>query len=142
MESNDIYLHISSDSSQDYFPWNTNSNFTIKLPFYLTLEEGQWEVALVQIRCPNSKTRTPVLIKTDIIYDSIYQNDMIPILRWMELTTRTKHYDVQLPFYHTLKKKDIDKVSLKIDTLENQAHFFSNSQAVKCVLHFRKKKKE
>ena len=142
MESNDIYLHLSSETSRDYFPWNTNSNFTTKLPFHLTLDPSRWEVALLQIRCPASKAKSQILIKSDIIYDVIYQQDMIPILRWMEINTRTKLYDIQVPFYHTLKKKDINQITIKIENPDRQAHSFSNSQAVQCVLHFRKKKKE
>ena len=91
MESRDIYLHIASNNSLHLFPWNTNTNFTVQLPSKLWLEKDQWEVALMQIRCPASKTRTEIFIKTDIIYDSIDGPHMTPILRWMDIVTRAKH---------------------------------------------------
>ena len=142
MESKDIYLHVASNNSLDYFPWNTNNNFTVKLPSKLSLDQGLWEVALMQIRCPASKTKSQIFIKTDIIYDGIDGHNMSPILRWMEITTRAKHYDVQLPFYHTIRKKHIDEISFKIESTDSQAHSFNNSRAVQCVLHIRQKNKE
>ena len=47
-----FYLVLPSDSSLEYFPDNTNSRFTVRLPRYIHLEENDWEACLVHISYP------------------------------------------------------------------------------------------
>ena len=49
-----FYLVLPSDSSLEYFPNNTNSRFTVRLPQYIHLKENDWEASLVHISYPRS----------------------------------------------------------------------------------------
>lgn len=43
---------LPSDSSLEYFPNNTSSRFTVRLPKYIHLQENDWDAALVHISYP------------------------------------------------------------------------------------------
>ena len=46
-----FYIRLPSNSSHDYYPDNTTSSFTTKLPDELNLN-GRWEVGLKEIQYP------------------------------------------------------------------------------------------
>ena len=51
MDNDNFYMHLPSNSSENYFPHNTISRYTTKLP--QTIEfDGQWEVGLAEIMIP------------------------------------------------------------------------------------------
>ena len=52
MSSNNIRLVLPSDSSFEYFPDNTTSNFSVKLPTPVHLTD-QWEIGLDEVILPN-----------------------------------------------------------------------------------------
>ncbi len=49
-----FYLTLPSNSSADYFPDNTLTNYFTKLPRAIDLTGGQWEVGLVEIQYPHT----------------------------------------------------------------------------------------
>ena len=48
-----FYLTLPSNSSMDYHPENTLTNFVTRLPTVIDLE-GSWEVALMEIQYPHT----------------------------------------------------------------------------------------
>lgn len=53
MTEREFYITLSSDSSLQYYPNNTTSRFTVKLPKALRLDE-EWTVGLCEVQFPNS----------------------------------------------------------------------------------------
>lgn len=51
---NQMYLTLPSNSSMNYFPNNTLTNFKIKLPKEIDLETEIWEVGLSEIQFPHT----------------------------------------------------------------------------------------
>ena len=48
-----FYLTLPSNSSMDYFPDNTLTHFTTRLPQMIDLD-GSWEIGLAEIQYPHS----------------------------------------------------------------------------------------
>jgi hypothetical protein len=48
-----FYLTLPSNSSMDYIPDNTLTNFTTRLPQMMDLD-GSWEIGLAEIQYPHS----------------------------------------------------------------------------------------
>ena len=49
----ELYLTLPSDSSMEYFPDNTVTEFHVKLPHTIDLP-GEWEVVLAEISYPSN----------------------------------------------------------------------------------------
>ena len=136
MASN-YYVYLSSQCSNQYFPDNTPAQFTSLLPKQLMFT-GSWEVALLQFQYPSStKKSAQVNIHTDIISDVLYEDNMLPVLRRLSITSKGKLVSVNVPFYIPVKKDHVDSISLHILNDKGQLHSFAN-QPVRCTLHFRK----
>ena len=135
-----MYVYVSSDCSSDYFEGNTNSKFTSLLPQKLELE-GDWEVALLQIQYSSSNKSIRINVQTDVISDVIFENNMLPILRQINLSSKGKFTTVNYPFYLPVRKHHVDKISIHIVNQEEETHSFANSKPVRCTLHFRKCRK-
>ena len=131
-----MYVFLSSDCSKEYFPSNTPSNFTCILPKRMELS-GNWEVALMQIEYPSSAQSARVNVYTDIINNVMYGDDMIPILRRINVLAKGKFININVPFYMPLNKDYIDQISIHIMGDTKVTHSFS-SYPLKCTLHFRK----
>ena len=56
----DFYLTLPSDSSMDYFPDNTMTEFRVKLPHTIHLS-GDWEVGLAEISYPVNWSNIPAV---------------------------------------------------------------------------------
>ena len=56
----DFYLTLPSDSSMDYFPDNTLTEFRVKLPHTIHLS-GDWEVGLAEISYPVNWSNIPAV---------------------------------------------------------------------------------
>jgi len=52
MNSRRFYLTLPSNASMNLFPDNTAAQYTIKLPRPITLDGGDWEVALTELSVP------------------------------------------------------------------------------------------
>lgn len=48
-------VNLSSTNSEKYFPENTATNFTVRLPYKIQLQ-GEWQVALTEIHYPQTWT--------------------------------------------------------------------------------------
>ena len=130
------YVYLSSSTSQEYFAANTAANFTNILPKKLELQ-GSWEVALLQIHYPPSSKGQFVKIQTDIASDVIYEDNMLPVLRRIPITTKGKLYTPSYPFYIPVKKDHVDRISISIINDQGQFPSFTK-KPVRCTLHFRK----
>ena len=49
-EMKDFFMYVSSTDNKELFPEITGSKFTVELPKYLHLPEGEWYSALQDIR--------------------------------------------------------------------------------------------
>ena len=94
----------------------------------------------MQIKYPPSKRSTLVNLKANIISDAIFHDKMLPILRQMQLSGKSKHVNIIRPLYVNVNQSHVDKISIHIVDLQGVTHSFSNTNTVNCVLHFRKKK--
>ena len=137
MSTQEMYVYLSSDSSLQYHKGNSPSNFTSYLPQKLIFD-GEWEVGLVQILFPQSDKSMHVNILSNVVCDSLYENNMLPILRWMNLSRKGKFVTIDHPLYISVCKDHVDNISICIKNLTGEVHSFKVNEPVRCVLHFRK----
>lgn len=78
-----MYLYISSDQGQEYFPENNSSSFKVKLPKTLYFPKNQsWFISLMDIQVPKLKDPTVpyVLITSSVCDTSIVEQGFKPVL--------------------------------------------------------------
>ena len=132
-----MYVYLSSKCSSQYFEDNSSSHFTSLLPQNLILE-GEWEVALIQLQYPKSDKNTAVIIQTDVAADIVFENNMLPVIKHVNLSSKGKFQTFNYPYYVTVRRSHVDKINIHITDLQGKNHSFNNSEPVRCTLHFRK----
>ena len=131
----DFYLYVSSGDSLWIFPRNKGNDFSIELPRYLNLE-GNWEVAIVELKVSGDLGDRDFYVKSDLIQpDPLYGNT---ILRraWV----KNKNYQTRyaFPFYHPLTSRNVKRFNV---TLEPVNSYWTGIPAIHCslTLHFKRK---
>ena len=132
----EVYMYLSSDSSNAYYANNTAGQFTVLLPEPLDLD-GAWEAALIQFQNPGITTSKQVIILLDIIEDIIFENNKKPIVRRCFLSNQKELITFDSKFYKAIKNSHVDRISIRILDDEGRIVTFAE-QNLKCTLHLRK----
>ena len=133
-----MYVYLSSNCSKEYFPLNNSSEFTTLLPQKLDFK-GKWEVALLQIQYPPSNSSakySKVNVHADFINDVIFEDNMNPILRRINISHKGKFLNINDPYYVSINKDHVDKMTIHIINDDGITHSFTKNP-LKCTLHFR-----
>lgn len=135
----ELYLFLSSEDSLQFFPFNTNTNFTSRLPQRLTLP-GLWHVSLIQLQLPTlANTEANDIRSIDILCDlvdhSTADGQKKPILR--RVPKGIENHEFVNPLYLPINQHDIDRVHIRIRGNNNTTLSFE-SQPTSCTLHLRR----
>lgn len=116
--TNERYIYVQSDESDDYFDDNKTFRFKIhlQLPLYL---EGFWKVALVDFHAREKKTTTKassgLYIYSDLCGESIVKGEERPLLRRLEKNKKNEwDYNLDTPYYLPVKKKELREFDIHI----------------------------
>ena len=129
----ELFFFLDSRDSTEYFPFNTASNFTVKLPSYVMLE-GSWTIGLVDIKIPTIDESAEVEyldVFCDITNESVASERKLPILRRVK-----KNANDWISFnpilYFPLKMREFDRMRIYIKSDKNGTLSF-DSQPMVCT---------
>ena len=127
MIENDFYLTLLSNSSMKYFPNNTTTNFTTKLPKSLKLD-GHWTMSLVEFQYPCSMLTVQEgenIIDTSDIHVKLLKGDsesgVIVSYDHEEAMTNRRKYTIPATNYDSIS--DIIKALNSIEFLKGKVVF-------------------
>ena len=135
----DFYLFLASNDSTDYYPNNSPTHFSVKLPETIHLSGREpWMCALRQFQC---KTRSPtnIYVLCDAIEDSFALGRKLPVLQRLPKQVRNRvveSFDASLCFKVTRHALNTITVYIKDEQMETVS--FAEEQA-NCTLHFFRK---
>ena len=121
-----MYITLSSNSDDKYFPDNTLTHFFNKLPTPLNLDQGNWEVGLAEIQYP-------------INWYNIQTQDI-----WMYFSLPEEREYIIIPTGHYRNKRAFIKLlnskihSIKKKTLKDAVHFHYDSITQKAAISRKK----
>lgn len=133
MEEN-FYLTLLSNSSMEYFPENTTTKFSTKLPKSLILE-GEWYIGVVEIQYPCTMytvresenviyTSKWIMIPDEDIISLVHYRSHIPAMNYDSIqhlvAELNKHTDTQLMFNYDEIKSQVSVLCMDnaIDVLK------------------------
>ena len=105
----EFYLTLPSNSSMEYYPENTLTSFTTRLPNSISLE-GDWDVGLVEIQYPHNWYNIPEDIQKRTFTLKISEN------RTNQINT---HFSIDKGYYPTITHV-VDTIAKKINNATNQ----------------------
>ena len=138
----DHFIYLSSDDSEEFFPDNKPSHFTVKLPGTLKLS-GKWVCAITEIVYhPMFKGVRPtsLYICSDIVEASYGCDSLLPILRRIAVpgSLNTKSI-LAFPqnFYVPVTQDEIQYITINIkDEILEEPSF--EVEPFNCTLHLHK----
>ena len=104
-----IFLNIHWYDSTDVYKLNRPDNFTFDLPSVLTVNTGQWEVAVLDFKL-KSNTKNPIYLLTDICEDNYIHGTLLPVLRRLD----TKSGSFSFPQFIKVNKQEIQSIKLQL----------------------------
>ena len=124
-----MFLYLGWRDSIKTHRSNKPYNFIVDLPKTLLLE-GEWEVALTDIKIKASK-RVSFYILTDFCEESIVKGSQRSVLRRVD----DKFGIYPLPYYVKVIKSEIQRV--RVIVLDQNLDFFELTE-INCTLHLRR----
>ena len=125
MESNSLYLFLSSDDSKNYHPDNVGHTFTVELPARVKLG-GTWEVAICDIHTQDPLSET-VYLYSDISEYNYIKNSLEPVLRMI----------FPVRYYVLVRPKTLGRIKVYIrDRAKNIPNTLS--ERVELTLHLKR----
>jgi hypothetical protein len=145
--SDQFYVTLFSNASQNLYPENTIGAFTVELARPIDLN-GNWEVGLCEFTCPPRKVDTLNdfstvgnnigLIYCDLISPQLVGSSLIRCLRTYIYPTTDCQYEFQNVYYLPVERQRINNIRIEILTTEGRKVVFrSGKTPSKLVLHFR-----
>lgn len=140
MDEDQFYVHLYSNSSDQYFPDNKPYDFTSMLPEPISLH-GRWFCALTEIEYTRKNTNddTPLhlAIFADICKASITGNEKTTLLRHIPLTRGQRIlYAPASTNYVVVSKCDIDRIHVWIRCPDSSPEALFESKPSRVTLHF------
>lgn len=125
------YLFLSSANSSDYFPFNTHSDFTVRLTERLHFP-GNWECTLIDIFFPR-KLQTDVVIYCDLCEQSFINNTKLPVLRTVQNGYFRQFDSFQQLVNIPIARSETQQIRIYITTITGEDPSFID-QSVHCTL--------
>ena len=115
-EMDEYYLHLSSEDYTNLFPQNTEDWFTVQLPNEITLGEGRWKIALIDIKVKDIAAKWDFYVICSLC--DIDQVHNVQILRrvWVKGSKKSYQDNFDFPFYVPIKTESIKTFSIVIQT--------------------------
>ena len=139
--SDQSYVTLFSNASQDLYPENTIGAFTFELaqPIHLG-PNTNWEVGLCEFTCPDAIGKGTGLISCDLISPQCVGSSLGRCLRtYVYPSPERQRGRFENVYYVPAEKQKITNISVEILTLEGEQVKFENSETPsRLVLHFRK----
>ena len=135
----DFYVFLASNDSIDYYPNNSPTHFSVKLPETIHLSGGgQWMCALRQFQC---KTRSPtnLYVLCDAIEDSVALCRKLPLLQRIsrcKYNRVVQSFDASLCFKVTRYALNTITIYIRDAQLETVS---LTEEPTNCTLHFFRK---
>ena len=133
---NDFYLYVSSTDSRWIYPGNTANDFTIELPRYLNLE-GNWEIALVELRVTGDLDGRDFYVKSDLLQpDPIYSERILRRV-WVKNKSKNVETRYKVPFYRSITSRNVKRFNVTLKPVDT---YWTGISADRCclTLHFKK----
>ena len=137
----ELYLYVTSQSSDDIYPNNDPSHFRLSLPQLIKLE-GTWFISLVDIDLPKLKENykpSYLVISSSACTPSFYENSLRPVLQRFYFgevrSGRPLRFDP--PRYVMVNSESIHSLEFRITDDEGEKPSFKPGK-VSCTLHLRK----
>lgn len=145
-----FHVSLLSGCSMEFYPNNTLSKFTVKLPVKLKLSKNQWEVCVDKLSC--TKTKENEEEHANYNYFCVYSDIIKPVIVGSQLSrallirplneevskkrTAVNIYNRQ---YCELESTEISEINILItDETGEQINFINDSFQTMIRLHFRK----
>lgn len=142
MLEKDLYLYLSSDSSQRIFPNNRPCKFIIRLPEVIRLQEGKWCIALLDIDFPKfDEDYKPayVTVETNICEASVYGDIYRPVLHRFYFNEIRKSQPVTIGIPRYIPVSVLNASQLEIHITDDSKNYVSfRAGATRCTLHLTK----
>ena len=145
-----FYVTLFSNASQELFPENTKSSFTIELPQPIDLGPNDtWEVGLCEFTYP-PKFRgtispnmiigdTNALIYCNLIRPQFFAHRLIRCLRTVIILSLPGEPYFQHIYYVPVEKRYIKNIRMEVrDSAGELINFKTDKVPLKFVLHFRR----
>lgn len=137
----EMYLYLSSDSCSDIFPYNSASDFTVKLPKTLSLrgDDCSWSIALIDFDLPKLVADYKpkfITFESRACAPAVYKTDLRPVLQRLYYFQIRRGIPVVIdnPRYVRLNAKSLDVIDLYL--LDDQgARVSFTGGALSCTLH-------
>ena len=115
MNTDEIYLYLSSKDSINYFPHNSASEFRVNLPKCLNLDES-WSVALTEIICTGSATYLSELnVYSNIIKHRIVGCKELQLLARIDaISDKRLVRQIDNPIYLPVSLEDLTQVKIQL----------------------------
>ena len=151
-QARNLYLHVTSEQSSDYYPDNTASHFRVELDQYFDFSD--WEsLALVDFSCKTGKfldkkegvgeeELREIYIYCNFTKEQLVAGTRRSLLRY----TAVKHDSFQLeqfqtPLYFDCKPIRSNTLEIIIKGADGKPALFLE-EVTKCTFHLKKKKKK
>ena len=144
----EFYIYLSSDKSQEEFPFNKLDDFQVPLGEFLRFEPG-WVCGITELRISlqTSETEVDLFLLSDICSTSYFDGNKFPFLRRIFLQNRNKQREgvqslgkeqIFTNIYYLPVKKDYVNTLRVYMRKSNGHHIPFTSGKVHLTLHFKK----
>ena len=120
-------MYVSSEDSQDLYPNNNMTDFVVELPETIHLDEGQWEMALIEAHYDKDihKDHGSLYLLCDVCEYSLVRNNKQPILRKLMYHTsyRVLQHFVDIPTKKEMKRLHFRLVNVNLESVFHQGSF-------------------
>jgi len=130
------YLYISSEDSRDVFPKNTMTDFVVELPDTVHLDDGPWEMALMDVSYDKNihTNRATIYLLCDVCEYSRVHYSSQPILRKL---MRHSSYRI-LQHFVDIKTSEIKRMHFRM--VDAQLQPIVHTGLFDCTLLLQRKK--
>ena len=136
-----MYIYLSSDASEKYFPDNKPFTFRTRLDYPAKLY-GEWEIALVDISLPRFQAEYKpeyVVITSSICNNSFYNNSQSQILDRLYASELRPSGVLRIPRPKYIRINTETAYTIDLHIFDEQGSHPSFRQGVShCTLHIRK----
>ncbi len=142
----EFYTFLGSADCKDYFPHNNPSSFYVKPPNPFSFPDGQWEVALCELKILGVDDKSDgtgrFLLCCDLIRQSVVGGDQFPVLYEIALKKGENRIDISVEnrMYFNVSTQFTEKLRMYIYEMKTEGTSLASKtfgEETRCTLHFR-----
>ena len=142
-----FYTFLCSADCKDYFPNNNASSFYAKPPNPFSFIDGQWEVALCELKILGVDDKSDgsgrFLLCCDLVQQSVVGGDQFPVLYEISLKKGENRIETSVKnrMYFKVGTQFAEKLRMYIYEMKTEGTLLASNtfgEETRCTLHFRK----